>query len=67
MPIPLIQYASKAQLSSDSYIQKERMHLTEQNKNTKTFQQCVTRIADYYLPFHKQGKRTRLLKMFSGK
>lgn len=33
----------------------------------KEFQQCATGIADYYLTFHKQGKKTRLLKIFCGK
>lgn len=33
-PLPLTQYANKAQLSSVSYVQKEWVHLTEQNENT---------------------------------
>lgn len=39
MTIPLIQYANKAQLVSVSYIQKEWVHLTEQNKNA-ALQKC---------------------------
>lgn len=42
-PISLIQEVNKAQISSVSYIQKERVHLTEQNKNT-ALQKCSNNV-----------------------